>query len=523
VRAPAEQSAGSPPTVAYAYFPTAPEYAYATARHFDRFAPADPIDTVAFIDGLGRTTQTKHDVDQLAADPETPSVDQMLVAGAVEYDALGREVKQWWPTVEPLGTIGAYKFTADEYPPTTLAYTLTDRISEVAVPSGEGNDDPHVTRTTYGFGGGTDGLPSGVFVATTSDPTRSDDPATGKGQVLWSSVRDEVLAVDDVPSGAPTLRTRYSYDRLGQLVRVVDSAGNATSHSYDGLGRRLSTRTPDAGLREQVWDPAGNLVAEVTPNQRTAGTRIAYDYDVDRLTKIDYPTGTPDVTYRYGGQGADGNGAGRVVALEDGAREQSLAYDALGNVAVETTTMKAQNLNADTRAKLTYRTAFEHDSFGRLAELTYPDGEVLRHEYDSGGMLSGLQGTKDCTELGRLTAAVAASATTITMTEVASSAPAVPFTIRIGREQLRVTERTATADPAVFTYTVERGVNGTLEVPTAAAHSAGAKATSTWRWTATTATSTGRSTTSSCRGGCATPATGSAASGPSTTSGAWRP
>jgi RHS repeat-associated protein len=317
-----------------------------------------------------------------------------------------------------------------------------------------------------------------VFVATTSDPTRSDDPATGKGQVLWSSVRDEVLAVDDVPSGAPTLRTRYSYDRLGQLVRVVDSAGNATSHSYDGLGRRLSTRTPDAGLREQVWDPAGNLVAEVTPNQRTAGTRIAYDYDVDRLTKIDYPTGTPDVTYRYGGQGADGNGAGRVVALEDGAREQSLAYDALGNVAVETTTMKAQNLNADTRAKLTYRTAFEHDSFGRLAELTYPDGEVLRHEYDSGGMLSGLQGTKDCTELGRLTAAVAASATTITMTEVASSAPAVPFTIRIGREQLRVTERTATADPAVFTYTVERGVNGTLEVPTAAAHSAGAKATS---------------------------------------------
>lgn len=479
VRAPDEQSPGSPPTVAYEYFPSAPEYGYATARHHDRFNPGDTIDTVAFVDGIGRVTQTKHDADIVAGDPADLADDRMLVSGAVEFDALGREVKQWFPTVEPVGTIGSYKFDADPYPPRTTTYTLLDQVSRLSVPN-EGDDDtvdgdsPHVTTTAYSFGT-TDAVPEGLFVTTTTDALRNDDPGTGKQQVTYTDVRGNVLVVDDVPVGAPPLRTRNTYDRLNQLVGVIDNADNKTTHAYDGLGRRLSTETPDAGLREQRWDPAGNLIAEVTPNLRAQGLSIDYDYDFDRLKAIDYPEGTPDVSYAYGPPGAPGNGAGRVVGLEDGARIQSLAYDALGNVATETTTMKAHNLNADTRDKLTYTTGFVHDSLGRLDTLTYPDGEVLSHEYDSGGLLTGLQGEKDCTELGALVAAIDVVQTTIVVTEKATTAPEPPFTITIEGEQLRVTDRVPTGQPGVFTYTVERGINGTLEVPTAVAHSAGAK------------------------------------------------
>lgn len=477
VRAPDEQGPGSPPTVAYEYHPTAPDYGYAIARHHDRFNPGDTIDTVAFVDGIGRVTQTKHDADIVADDPADLAGDHMLVAGAVEFDALGREVKNWFPTVEPIGTISEYKFDTDPYAPRTTDYTLLDQVSRLSVPNGDNGEDAHVTTTGYSFGS-TDALPAGLFVTTTTDAVRNDDAGKGKQQVTYTDVRDNVLVVDDLPVGPLPMRTRYIYDRLGQLVRVVDNAGNVTTHAYDGLGRRLSTDTPDAGLREQRWDPAGNLVAEITPNLRLQGQSIDYDYEFDRLAGIDYPFGTPDVSYAYGPPGAPGNGAGRVVGLEDGARIQSLAYDALGNVATETTTMKAHNLNPDTREKLTYTTGFVHDSLGRLDTLSYPDGEVLSHEYDSGGLLTGLQGEKDCTAQGRLVNAIDAVQTTIVVTELASTAPALPFPVMIDGEQLRVIDRVPTGQPDEFTYTVERGINGTLEVPTAVAHPAGAKVTS---------------------------------------------
>jgi YD repeat-containing protein len=144
-----------------------------------------------------------------------------------------------------------------------------------------------------------------------------------------------------------------------------------------------------------TWDLAGNLVAEVDPKLRAAGQEIAYSYHFEQLVEIDYPDDTGDVSYVYGAMGAPGNGAGRVVALEDGTRIQSLAYDALGGLASETTTMKVHNLSPETEAKLTFTTEFTYDDFGRLVTLTYPDGEVATHDYDSGGLLKSLHGTKD--------------------------------------------------------------------------------------------------------------------------------
>jgi RHS repeat-associated protein len=468
IRGPYEQDPGDPPTVSFEYRPDADGYGYAVARHHDAFRSGDTIDTAAFVDGIGRVTQTKHDADIVDPDGDTaaPASPRMIVAGAVEYDALGREVKEWFPITEELGTLGTYQSSVSPSEPTVTKYDLLDRVERLTEANGA------VTRWTYGFGD-PDGSGSvkDVFTTTVTD-------AEGKDTRTYTDVRDNVLVVDDLPSSAPRLRTRYDYDPLGQVARVVDNAGNATTHAYDGLGRRLSTQTPDGGLREMTVDPAGNVVAEVTPNLRARGEAIAYDYEYDRLTAIDYPDGTPDVAYTYGAPDAGGNGAGRVVAIEDGARSQAVAYDPLGNVARETTTMKVHNLNPQTRSKVTYTTAFSYDSFSRLDSLTYPDGEVLSHEYDSGGLLSGLQGAKACTELGALVGAIDEAQTTLTVAEVAADAPAVPFTVRIGGEQLRVTARVAGALDGQWVYTVDRGINGTPLEPTAAAHPSGATLTS---------------------------------------------
>jgi YD repeat-containing protein len=42
----------------------------------------------------------------------------------------------------------------------------------------------------------------------------------------------------------------------------------------------------------------------------------------------------------------------------------------------------------------TYTTSYLYDTFGRLQQLTYPDGEVLSYAYDSGGMVRAASGVK---------------------------------------------------------------------------------------------------------------------------------
>ena len=68
---------------------------------------------------------------------------------------------------------------------------------------------------------------------------------------------------------------------------------------------------------------------------------------------------------------------------------QQLTYDPLGAVASEVAVM---NLHNGPSAALS--TSFTHDGFGRLLSVTYPDGEVLTNQYDSGGLLSSMEGVK---------------------------------------------------------------------------------------------------------------------------------
>ncbi|HTE60385.1 MAG TPA: toxin TcdB middle/N-terminal domain-containing protein [Solirubrobacteraceae bacterium] len=378
ITGPYEQGSGHA-TVTFEHHPTAPGYAYAVAHHHDAFHPGDTIDTVAFADGSGRQTQTKQDA-TLFRGADTPAEAARVVSGAVEFDALGRPVKEWHPTEEPLDRPGTYNTSAASTAPTRTSWNLSDLVTGVVNPDGS------TTSTAYGFGGAAD------FGATLFT-TRITD-AEGKPQRSFTDVHDNVRAVDDLPAGAAAMRTRYAYDPLGQLARVVDNGGNATEHTYDLLGRRTSTRTPDGGLVERRFDTASNLVARITPKLRAAGQQTTYRYDIERLEAVDHPDGTPDVTYAYGAADAAGNGAGRMVALTDAARDQRFTYDPLGAVASETATMLVHNLNDENEQRLTFTTGFTYDGFGRTRTLTYPDGEVLEHDYDSGGLLASVAGDK---------------------------------------------------------------------------------------------------------------------------------
>jgi RHS repeat-associated protein len=79
------------------------------------------------------------------------------------------------------------------------------------------------------------------------------------------------------------------------------------------------------------------------------------------------------------------------VSVGQGARRKALAYDPLGEVADEHVTLLSGAFDAnDPRVLGRYRTQFTYDAFGRLQDLTYPDGEVLHHGYNAGGLLDSL-------------------------------------------------------------------------------------------------------------------------------------
>jgi len=462
--------------VTFAYAPSDPRYPYAVARNFDAFHddtvpnPDETIDTATFVDGSGRVTGRKREAEFFTG-ADTATSKGWSVEGATELDALGRVVKEWYPTDQTEGVLTDYW---DETPdvPATAATTVWDTSDRV---TSETNFDGKVTMTGYTFGtlGG-----QKTAAMTVTDPLL-------RKTVTWTDVHENVVAVDDEPiAPLPMRRTSYDTDALGQLHAVVSPGDETIEHSYDLLGQRLSTETPDGGLTEYTYDAAGNVITETTPRTRALDldNPITNEYEFGHLVRTTYPDETPEVNFTWGGYGGEqtgDNGAGQIIGVEDAARSQVLGYDENGRVDYEQSTMLGDHPNNGP-----FTTEFDQDWLGRLGTVKLPDGEdgatgvtgeTVTNHYDAGGRLNRITGTKSCHDLGDLVSAIDATQTSITVREHTTGSPALPFVIRIDGEELRVTDRVQSpGDPEVWNYTVERGINGTILLPTNVAHSLGA-------------------------------------------------
>lgn len=443
-------------TVDFEYAPTNSSYPYAVARHSDEFN-ADTIDTATFVDGMGDVTGRKKDATLFEGPNKTP-VTGFSVEGASIVDALGRTTSQYYPTKQLTGSLTDYWDKTPSTLPTVTQWDALDRVVKETLPN------QTFTTTAYGFAS-----LDGKTMAT----TEVTDPK-GRKTVRYSDAHDNTRAVDDIAAGLSTVRTRYAFDALGQLHTTQSSPKDLITNTYDLLGQRLSTTTPDGGKVEYAYDLAGNLVSKRTPNFPAEDTpAIAYGYEFGHLVSIDYPDGTPGVKYTWGGySGAPSgdNGVGRITEVLDAARDQKLGYDQNGRLDNDQTTMQGKHPNRGP-----FTTSYDFDFLGRLANAVLPDGETVTNDYDHGGQLSNVSGAKACTSLGRLTSAIDAVQTVITVTENPLLAPpTLPFTIWIDKEQLQVTDRTATSVVNQYTYKVVRGINGTAILPTNVPHSAGA-------------------------------------------------
>jgi RHS repeat-associated protein len=358
------------PTIAFEYglapgvVPT-----WARTRHKDVANPGDPIDTVTFVDGLGRLIQTKKDLERDNGGGGTTV--GMSVSGAVQFDVRGRISAQGQPTFD---TGPALAFVnAPPLRPTQFQYDILGRQTQTTAP------DATITRIDYGFD-----MLDGVrrLAMTTTD-------ANGKQRKVLSTVRKDTAAVVQYSAGR-ALTTRYGYDPLSELVTMTDANGHATQSTFDTLGQRIALDNPDSGRTEYRYDLGGNVAAIQTAKLRALGQMINYNYTFNRLDGIDYPERT-DVAYQYGAPGATDNSAGRIVQITDESGTETRSYGKLGEIV---RSARALTRRTTGQAPLAATSQYQYDSFGRTLSMIYPDGEVLTNQYDRGGLLTRVTGVK---------------------------------------------------------------------------------------------------------------------------------
>ncbi|MEU7063114.1 RHS repeat-associated core domain-containing protein [Streptomyces sp. NPDC046161] len=120
------------------------------------------------------------------------------------------------------------------------------------------------SRTTTRYGGD----------SITVDPPKGETPTQAflDGQGRKTELR---FFRSDSPTGAYDT-TRYTYERRGQLEKVVNEAGDTWSFEYDIRGRQTKVTDPEKGTVTKAYGKGDRL--ESTTDSR--GRTIAYEYDV---------------------------------------------------------------------------------------------------------------------------------------------------------------------------------------------------------------------------------------------------
>lgn len=195
-----------------------------------------------------------------------------------------------------------------------------------------------------------------------------------------SCALDDYNNYDDTVPSSP--ETEYVYNGQSLISGVTDAEGHTTSFTYNGFGELTQEDSPDRGTTTYVYDAAGNLITKT--DARSKVTKYQYD-NLNRLTGIDYgysSSFSADVSYGYDEYDSDhGKGKGRLTSITDSSGSTDYKYDALGRIIKKT--------QVPTGTSLSLETAYAYNGAGPLAQVTYPDEQVVLYD-DSNGRFTGV-------------------------------------------------------------------------------------------------------------------------------------
>ncbi|MBR5832614.1 MAG: hypothetical protein IKY79_08390 [Bacteroidales bacterium] len=332
-------------------------------HHHSALDTLQKIVTYIFTDGMGRVAQTRKTA-------EINGIRKQISSGRVEYDAWGRTIKTYDSFV--IGdNINGYVVPLSVGMYTTTTYDILDRKLSDAVHHDNQTD---ITQYTYDFA-----TKNGF---STIKNTITD--AKGNSNVIYNDSRELKQVVVD-GNGNTTL---FGYDALGQLIESTDPEGFITYYSYDMRGLLLKRIHPDAGTNTYKYDALG----QVTKETNNAGEEIIYKYDHNRLIEKKYGSIQHNSVYYTYGATTDLNktSIGRITRIRDGSGYQELYYDKMGNVSKNIRTF-ALPYNT---VSYTFEMNFKYDSWGKVIEMEYPDGEQVYYGYNAAGELKSVKGEK---------------------------------------------------------------------------------------------------------------------------------
>ena len=362
VLAPREIQNGNDYTVKYTYnlinhnLKQKVEYPY-THVVKDMYDSAFVQKELSLFDGRGRMIQKKHYA-------EVRGNKEWVVDGAEEWDVFGRPIAQGAPFVSSVNPCD-YEPIGHSLSIVTTQYDILDR------PVVQINADGTKKSMHYHFAKDING---NLRLATRVDDENKTTTTTLTSPQEWTI---QQIAGD-------RSSTFFEYSPIGELLRTTDSEGYQTTYNYDMFGRMISRIHPDAGETKMEYDLAGNLIAKQTANLAVTNESIQYHYDFGRLMEIHYPHHLEsDVHYLY-------DSVGRVALREDGTGSETFLYDELGNLAQS---LRRIIIPTENQTYM-FKTQYKYDSFGRMRNIIYPDGEVVYYGYTTGGILKYVAGKK---------------------------------------------------------------------------------------------------------------------------------
>jgi len=216
------------------------------------------------------------------------------------------------------------------------------------------------------------------------------DPLGLTTQTQYDSLGRPVQVTQPLPAtGVARPVVRSSWDLADQPAALTDPRNLVTTYTANGLGDRTSQVSPDTGGTSSTFDAAGNLKTRTDAR----GKLVLYSYDaLNRLTKIDYPTGV-DTVFEYDGgvvTPKPANSIGRLTKITDESGSTAYTYDGLGRVVRKIQTVLVTGQTTARTFDIQYGWGVTGADNGHLKTLTLPSGARVNLSYDLTGRVSGL-------------------------------------------------------------------------------------------------------------------------------------
>lgn len=160
--------------------------------------------------------------------------------------------------------------------------------------------------------------------------------------------------------GGGNVVTSYGYDVQDHLVSVTDGEGNVTEYDYSDRDLMTEERSPVSGVTTHSYDEHASLVSTLDARSIT----VTQTYDAaDRLTLVDLPDPTLDITYTYDDPAVPFS-KGRLTSIARNGASVDYTYDRFGRMTQD--------------GELTYG----YDANGNRTTIGYPGGVTATYGFD---------------------------------------------------------------------------------------------------------------------------------------------